>query len=146
MNFHVYGYGAMLLACAGLYAWLTIVNHTVATRDAQIERYQADVVQAQSRLDQAKTTNTENDIAIKNLQADQMRQAESAIRFELLARARGAKLKAILKGISDAPSSDDGPVAPVLRRELDRLRDVFNTSAPNGTDPGEDRAPAVASQ
>ncbi len=39
------------------------------------------------------------------------------------ARARAAKLRQSRQEVIDAPDADDAPVAPVLRRALDGLRD-----------------------
>lgn len=144
MSFHLYGYGALVLVCAGLYAWVSIQGARIDTADARISRYKSDLVAAASAIDQAKTVNGENLETIQRLKADLTRQAEVSLRFEDLARVRAAKLNKVLKEISDAPAIDDGPVAPVLARQLGRLHDEF--SAAHGADTNPDRAPAGSSQ
>ena len=52
---------------------------------------------------------------------------------------RAAELNNALRRIASAPATDDGPVAPVLKRELDSLRSV----AP--PDPGPDGIDQVGS-
>lgn len=49
-----------------------------------------------------------------------------------------AKADANRKAITDAPPQDDGPLAPVLRRTLDRLRGEGGPGADHGDPPAGD--------
>lgn len=142
MNLHIYAYGGLLLVCAGLYAWVSIESGRADTKQAEVDRYKTTVIAMQASIDQAKLTNQQNVEAIKSLEADLQRQTEVSLRFEDQARKRDAKLNAVLKGISNAPATDDGAVAPVLARELERLRADF--AAADGAHPNSGRAPAGA--
>jgi len=54
---------------------------------------------------------------------DALKRTEAALVVEAARRAqRDATVARLRKEISDAPDSDDGDVAPVLRRTLDELR------------------------
>jgi len=60
--------------------------------------------------------------AIEAVRADLERQAKIASQAQAVANKRAAELASTKKRIRNAPKSFDGPVAPVLRRELDELR------------------------
>ena len=53
--------------------------------------------------------------------ADRIRFAAIAAKSQQAAKQRDATLQTALKRIRHAPQSDDGPISPVLRRELDDL-------------------------
>lgn len=63
------------------------------------------------------------------------REAIAGRRDALLAKIRG-KHATVRKEIASAPASDDGPVAPVLRRQLERMRQQAGRG-------GADRAPSA---
>ena len=60
--------------------------------------------------------------------------------------ARQAQTTSILKVIDDAPDSDDGPVAPVLRRALDSLRDATGNKGGETGSSGEANHPETAAK
>lgn len=151
MNIHAWGYGGLLLVCAALYAWGAVEaarveakQQTVEARDATIKSRNETIAKLTGDLTQAKATNEANIAELEGLQADLDRQAEVSLRFEDLARARTAELNEALRRIADAPANDDGPVAPVLARELERLRARYAAAHRADQDPG--RAAASPAQ
>lgn len=122
MNFHVYGYGVLALVCAGLYAWGLIETKSSEAAAAHLKTKQAELEAAQADLAEAVRVNTDNGIQIGILKGDLQTQSDLAVKYDALARSRADKLNAALKGISDAPETDDGPVAPILAKELERQR------------------------
>ena len=88
---------------------------------------------AKAELATAAEINAANIAAINAMQADLERQAVIAARAQQAERKRAADLKTALKRIHNAPKSDDGAIAPVLRRELDDLR--LNGVRPVGDGP-----------
>jgi multidrug resistance efflux pump len=144
VKIHLYGYGALLLVCAALYAWSAVLSARLDGRDAQIERYKHDVLTLQANVDQARATAAANEQAVKDIQNDLDRQAETSYRFEDLARRREVELQNALRRIADAPASDDGPVAAVLARELDGLRREY--AAASAADPRRSGAAASPGQ
>lgn len=122
---YVAGSAVLIIACLwGGWTWqakklkgqLATANTTIASlNDAVIE---------------AKGVNEANMATLEQIKADLARQAQVAAKFETLAAKRGAALKATLKRIEDAPATDDGPVAPVLSRELHGLRVPGNGEPP----------------
>lgn len=119
MKLTAYITGALMLALAG-----TSVAWTWQAKDYRAKLAARDVTIAalNDAVIEAKSVNDANMATLEAIKADLARQAEIATKFEKQARARGAALKATLKRIEDAPATDDGPVAPVLGRELERLR------------------------
>lgn len=57
------------------------------------------------------------------IQADHTRTVAALETVNSAEKARAETLTQAIKEIDDAPQTDDGPVAPVLRRALDGLRD-----------------------
>lgn len=86
---------------------------------------------AKKDLATAEEINQANLAALAAVQADLERQAIIAAKAQQAERKRAADLKTALKRIHNAPKSDDGPVAPVLRRELDDLR--LDSVRPDGS-------------
>ena len=86
---------------------------------------------AKAELATAAEINAANIAAINAMQADLERQAVIAARAQQAERKRAADLKTALKRIKNASPSEDGPIAPVLRRELDDLR--LNGVRPDGS-------------
>ena len=144
MSFHVYSYGALALVCAGLYAWALIEGKTVESVRAKLETKQAELQQAKQDLAAAVQVNTDNLTKIGILKADLQAQSDLAVKYDALARSRADKLNAAMKEIADAPDTDDGPVAPVLARELDRLRRDYAEATGHHQDP--DRAAPAPGQ
>ena len=131
MKLTAYLTGALMLACAALYGgWTWQANKLKGTIAAQ----QTTIAQLNESVIEAKSVNDANIATLAQIKADLARQAEVTAKFEALAAKRGAALKATLKRIEDAPATDDGPVAPVLGRELDRLRNDGAGDAPADRD------------
>lgn len=131
MNLSTYLTAGAFLAVAIIYgAWSWQSKSQKATIAAQ----QATIQSLNVAVIEAKSVNDANMATLEAIKADLARQAEIATKFEKQARARGAALKATLKRIEDAPATDDGPVAPVLGRELDRLRNDGAGDAPADRD------------
>lgn len=131
MNLSTYLIGGAFLAVAITYgAWTWQAKDyraKLAARDVTIAALNDAVIEA-------KGVNDANMATLAAIKADLARQAEIATKFEKQARARGAELKATLKRIEDAPATDDGPIAPVLGRELERLRNDGAGVAPADRD------------
>ena len=85
----------------------------------------------EAELATAAEINAANLAALAAVKADLDRQAIIAAKAQQAERKRAADLKTALKRIHNAPKSDDGPVAPVLRRELDDLR--LDSVRPDGS-------------
>lgn len=141
MNFTSYlmaGLAAVSLALAG---WTSYQGVKIEAKQKTIEARDATIASLTASIVQAKRVNVENVQTIARMQDDLRAQGAISAKYQTLARANAAKLNAILKGISDAPASDDGPVAAVLGRELERLRTDFAAANgadadPSGTPPG----------
>ena len=145
MNFNLYGYGVLALICAGLYGWVTFER-------LRVERVQAEVAAAADRVDHlnqqvknAKTLNEMNVAELKAMKDEAIKWQKAAVQYETLARQRRARINKLIVEASNAPASDDGPVAPVLERVLDGLRlDYARPDGPDavaggeGNDPGTD--------
>lgn len=86
---------------------------------------------AHKDLAQAEEINQANLAALAAVKADLDRQAIIAAKAQQAERKRAADLKTALKRIHNAPKSEDGPIAPVLRRELDDLR--IDSVRPDGS-------------
>lgn len=90
--------------------------------DAMLAGAQKKLDAANRDLATANEINEANIAALAAVKADLERQAAIAARAQAAAQRRDADLKTALKRIKNAPKSEDGPIAPVLRRELDDLR------------------------
>jgi hypothetical protein len=129
-----------LLAVAVVYGLWTWDSRT---KSAQIEAATAIIDVQQGQIAQAKLANETNMATLTQIKADLARQASVTAKFETLARDRGFALSKALKRINDAPKSDDGDLAPVLRRELSGLRpDGDGKPAPDGVDKDPAGSPA----
>lgn len=102
----------------------------VAASAALIDVANTKLASAHKDLALAEEINQANLAALAAVKADLERQAAIAAKAQMAERKRAADLKTALKRIHNAPKSDDGPVAPVLRRELDDLR--LNGVRPDG--------------
>jgi len=87
-----------------------------------------------SQLDQATTTANANAAAARELQAEATRTVAAITKDRDAAMRRSTLLQATLARISNASPSEDGPVAPVLRRFLDELRGGAATAADAASD------------
>lgn len=90
--------------------------------DAMIAVAQKDAAAAKAELAIANEIAAANFAALEAVKADLAHQAAVAARAQAAERKRAADLKTALKRIHNAKPSEDGPIAPVLRRELDDLR------------------------
>lgn len=107
-----------LAAVAVLGLWL-YVSHL----QSRAERAEQEAARLSENLE------TATRVAVANAQAVEQAKQEAARTIAALERERdamaerGERVRIIYKEIAHAPESDDGPVAPVLARTLDRLRD-----------------------
>ncbi len=100
------GFGAIALGLAGGYLfYLRPLQEKAAERDAMMVERDTAIANKEAAEDLAKA----KDAAFKrSLENERKLNAQFAKRLE---------------DITNAPDSDDGPVAPLLRRALDGLRD-----------------------
>lgn len=131
MNLSTYLTAGAFLAVAiiyGAWSWQSQgQNATIAAQQATIASLNEAVIEAEG-------VNDANIATLAAIKEDLARQEKVAAKYEALANKRGAALKATLKRIEDAPLTDDGPIAPVLGRELDRLRNDGAGDAPADRD------------
>lgn len=138
MNLSTYITGGLALVCAGLYFMWSIEAKKVERRDDLIAAHQAVEQMAAKAVTSAQAAAKESAAALESVKADLDRQAQTAAKFETIARNRDKALRDALKRIANAPSTEDGPVAPVLARELEQLRVVAGPAGP-ATSPDSDR-------
>lgn len=119
MNLTTYIVGASLALTGIVYGYFTL-KHRATTAQLEAATTLIDVQQAQ--LTAAKNVNDQNMAAIEAIKADLQRQAGIAAAAQAAERKRTAELNAAKKRIQNAPITDDGPVAPVLRNALDGIR------------------------
>lgn len=120
---------AIILTIGGLFAWAKIER-------AAAQRYRAESAQWQAASE-------DNAAAIAALRADAER-TQAALKAELAARQeRIGKLEKIREKIIQVAPGDDGPVAPVLRDALDRLRQRGTDSLQGGAGDGSRGASGV---
>lgn len=131
MNLTTYIVGASLALTGIVYGYFTL-KHRATTAQLEAATTLIDVQQAQ--LTAAKNVNDQNMAAIEAIKADLQRQAGIAAAAQAAERKRTAELNAAKKRIQNAPTTDDGPVAPVLRNALDGLQPPVGNPAPNGPD------------
>lgn len=122
----------LALVGAGLYAWVSVQSAQLEARQKTIDARDATIASLSQQVAQAKQTNVDNLTTIARMKLDMRALGQVSARFEILARERDRKLQDVLKGIADAPAVDDGPISPVLARELERLRIDF--AAADGVD------------
>jgi hypothetical protein len=108
-----------VIAALGLGLWvqssrLSARDETIAARDATIGAHKA-------ALETTVAANLKAVQAIDDLKAEWKRWNDRAALDAATAARREASTANLRKAITDAPQSDDGPVAPVLRRALDGL-------------------------
>ena len=144
MSLTTYLAGGSILAVALIYGYFTLQNRA---KDARLEAAAALIDVQRSQLDQAAVVNDGNLATIAAIKADLKRQADVAAKAQEAATKRAAELATKLKRIQDAPATDDGAVAPVLRNALDGIRadsvhPPVGNPAPNSPDAGATGAPA----
>lgn len=141
-------YVILALAVASMYGLWQWSKHDLRQAQARIEAADALIAVANKEVENAKAVNEGNQAAFDAMQREIERQKALAAKFQAEARKRTAATTQAMKRISDAPASSDGPVAPVLRIELDSLRVVQpGGDAPaNGADQDGDASTAPADQ
>jgi hypothetical protein len=111
----VYVMGGLTVAVAVMYfGWTYQVREVRAQRDAAI----ATVDLAIGQVNQANAVNEANLAALEAVKADVAAAQAARQKAEADAHKRSVALNNALKRIANAPTSDDGPVAPVLRDQL----------------------------
>lgn len=146
MSLTTYLAGGSILAVALIYGYFTLQNRA---KDARLEAAAALIDVQRSQLDQAAVVNDGNLATIAAIKADLKRQADIAAKAQEAATKRAAELATKLKRIQDAPATDDGAVAPVLRNALDGIRadtdsvqPAVGNPPPNGPDANPSGTPA----
>ena len=131
---------ACALAVAGTVGYFKWQNGRLST---QLEAAALTIGVQQNQVETAKAVADANIAALEVVKADLARQEIIAAKAKDAERKRTAELNAAKKRIQDAPTTDDGPVAPVLRDALDRLRpDGDGTPAPDGAHANPSGTPA----
>jgi hypothetical protein len=105
------------MGALALLAGLQTIRYEHARTQLALE--QAGFAEYQKRVAQA--TAAANARAIEDLQASQAWQNAALAARNARLQAANAKLQERLQEIADAPPDQDGPVAAVLRRSLERL-------------------------
>lgn len=102
--------------------WLEAKTLEVEKRDLAIESLKNDIKVAQD-------VNTENQKAVMAMQTMYDQLYIFTKQYEDRAKERADRLESALEDINSAPLTDDGPVAPVLSRQLERMRADVNKPA-----------------
>lgn len=149
-------YVILALAVGSMYGLWQWSKHDLKKAQAQVEAADAMIAVATKQVEEAKALNEGNKAAFDAMQRDIERLTKIAAKFQAEARKRTAATTQAMKRIADAPASMDGPVAPILRTELDSLHDAAPNSlrvvqpggdAPaNGADQDGDASTAPADQ
>lgn len=119
--------GLAVAAALGLW-WY--VDHL----QGRAEAAEARAIRLEVGLNEAVADASANAQAFEQLKVDNERTIAAVERERDSLSRRAARVRVIVKEIERAPDSDDGPVAPVLRRALDRLRG--DGAAGGDEDPG----------
>jgi hypothetical protein len=115
MNPTIYVMGGLTVAVAVMYGlWTYQIKQARAERDAAIAMVDVSIQQ----VTQAKAVNEANLAALEAVKADVVAAQAARVKAEADAHKRSVALNNALKRIANAPTSDDGPVAPVLRDQL----------------------------
>jgi hypothetical protein len=118
MNPTVYITGGLTLAVAVMYGlWTYQIKQARAERDAAIAMVDVSIGQ----VNQAKAVNEANLAALEAVKASVVAAQAARVKAEADAHKRSVALQSALKRIANAPQTDDGPVAPILRGQLDEL-------------------------
>lgn len=128
-------------------AVLAVAGYVLLLR-AQVAEARLDAAQAQHRAALWQDAAETNRQALDRLRADtEKAQAEMAATHRA-ALARLERRTRILQEIADAPETDDGPLAPVLSRALERLRGQAARDDHEGgvREAGDSRRPADLSR
>ena len=122
---------ACSIAVAGTVGYFKWQNGRPTT---QLEAAALTIGVQQNQVEVAKAVADENIAAVERIRADLKRQEDIAAKAQAAERKRTAELNAAKKRIQNAPTTDDGPVAPVLRNALDGLQPPVGNPPPNSPD------------
>jgi hypothetical protein len=130
MNPTVYVMGGLTLAVAVMYGlWTYQIKQARAERDAAVAMVDVSIQQ----VNQAKAVNEANLAALEAVKASVVAAQAARQKAEADAHKRSVALNNALKRIANAPQTDDGPVAPILRGQLDELGRVLVVEPSNPT-------------
>ena len=122
------------IAAAVLLGGFLWIKGVLAERDAAEARAQTLAVQ----INEAERINRENVLAAERIQVATDRKLAAVTRERDAFADRTAKLNRFFDEVRNAPDSDDGPVAPVMQRALERMWGGREASGP--ADKGKGRA------
>lgn len=119
--------GVLLVTIFGGYLWIQNLKGEIEDHKTRIQHLQIDIQNLQE-------TNKHQSVVIKNLSTELVDQAKAfADRAKLLEKIR-VKFVPVIREIERAPETDNGPLAPVLRNTIDRLRQLREERARSGQD------------
>ena len=141
-------YVILALAVASMYGLWQWSKHDLRQAEARLEAADALIAVANKEVADAKAVNEGNQAAFDASQRRIESLTAIVAKYQAEARKRTATNTQAMKRIADAPASSDGPVAPILRIELDSLRVVQpGGDAPaNGADQDGDASTATPDQ
>lgn len=116
--------GGLAIVVAGLLLFTYIQNLRLSAKNALIESKNTQIDQLNHDIDLAKAVNDANVASVDMLQKNYDRLDGIAQQYQKIDNQRTLKLRKTLEDINRAPLSDDAPVAPVLLRQLERMRGV----------------------
>jgi len=127
---------AVVVGVFGLWLYINGLN-------ADIETLKAQKAIAQKNLAIASEVARRNAESAQRLLEDAKRREAALMRERDAYAARAAHLHSMIGEIKNAPEVENGPVAPVLRDTLDRLRHLIDPAAggDHGDQGGEDKGP-----
>lgn len=109
MNIKTVAWAIAALFIAVLLGWVMVMEEKITTERDKNHRLESNLAETLASLAAMQADHTRTVAALETVTAAQ--------------QARAATLTQSIKEVDDAPKTDDGPVAPVLRRTLDGLRD-----------------------
>ena len=131
MGFTGYTMIGLAIVIAGLLAWTQYQSSKLETAAATILAKDTTIAAYKNQYAAVVKANKTKDETIKLIQ-DQYKLLDGLVtKYADADRKRDASLRAAIKDINDAPDSDDAPVAPVLRRQLERMRANSGSPASN---------------
>ena len=122
------------IAAAALLGGFFWIKSVIAERDAAEARAQTLTVQ----LNEAERINRENVLASERIQVATDKKLAAVTRERDAFAGRTARLNRFFDEVRNAPDSDDGPVAPVMQRALERM--WGGREATGSADKGKGRA------
>lgn len=114
--------GVVIVALLGLTTYLGVQSFTLVTEKAaltsKVSAYETE--NERLKLDKALLDHSVKNLKVEIDMTKKTQEELTKVLSDLIPKA--AQDAARLKDIENAPASDDGPLAPVLRRALDGLR------------------------